>query len=92
MRYAVLTAAELRLLNVLLERGVFPDPPASIIRLDLATTAPADTKSRGFPHLRERIPEIIAISRPVGGFLAHGSIAELLSLLARPPGRDPTTG
>ncbi len=92
MRYAVLTTAELRLLDVLLERGVFPDPPASIIRLDIAATARADTKRRGFPHLRERIPEIMAISRPVGGFLAHGSIAELLSLMARPPGRDPTTG
>ena len=79
------------MLDVLLERGVFPDPPASIIRLDLATTARDNTKRRGFPHLRERIPEIMAISRPAGGFQAHGSIAELLSLLARPPRRDPTT-
>ncbi len=90
MRYAVLTTAELRLLDVLLERGVFPNPPASIIRLDIAAPARGDANRRGFPHLRERIPEIMAISRPVGGFLAHGSISELLSLLARPPGRDPT--
>ena len=91
MRYAVLTTTELRLLDVLLERGVFPDPPASIIRLDIAATARGDTKRRGFAHLRERIPEIMAISRPLGAFLAHGSISELLSLLTRPPGRDPTT-
>jgi len=91
MSFAVLTTTELRLLDVLLERGVFPDPPVSIVRLDVAATARGDTKRRGFPHLRERIPEIMAISRPVGGLLAHGSISELLSLLARPPGRDPTT-
>ena len=92
MIFAVLTTAELRLIDVLLERGVFPDPPVSIIRLDLAETARGDTTRRGFPHLRARIPEIVASSRPVGGFLAHGSIAALLRLLARPPGRDPTTG
>jgi hypothetical protein len=91
MRYAVLTTAELRLVDMLLERGVFPDPPASIIRLDIAASARADTKRRSFPHLRQRIPEIMGISLPLGGFLAHGSISELLTLLARPPGRDPTT-
>ena len=91
MSFAVLTTTELRLLDVLLERGVFPDPPASITRRDISVTARGDTNRRGFPHLRERIPGIMAISRPVGGFPAHGSIAELLSLLARPPGRDPTT-
>lgn len=91
MSFAVLTITELRLLDVLLARGIFPDPPASITRLDITVTARGDTKHRGFPHLRERIPEIMAISRPAGGFQAHGSIAELLSLLARPPRRDPTT-
>jgi hypothetical protein len=91
MRYAVLTTAELRLLDVLLERDVFPDLPASIIRRDLATAARTDTTRRSFPHLRERIPAIMAISRPIGGVLAHGSVSELLSVLARPPGRDPTT-
>ena len=79
MRYAVLTTAELRLLDVLLERGVFPDPPASIIRQDIAATGRVDPKRRGFLHLRARIPGILAISRPVGGLLAHGSISELLS-------------
>jgi hypothetical protein len=91
MSFAVLTTTELRLLDVLLERGVFPAPPASITRLDIATTARGDTNPRGFSHLRERIPEIITISSPVGDVLAHGSISELLSLLARPPGQDPTT-
>ena len=91
MSFAVLTTTELRLLDVLLERGVFPDPPASITRRDISVTARGDTNRRGFPHPRERIPGIMAISRPVGGFPAHGSISELLSLLARPPGRDPTT-
>ena len=91
MSFAVLTATELRLLDVLLEHGVFPDPPASITRLDIAVTARGDPNRRGFLHLRERIPAIITISSPVGGVLAHGSIAALLSLLARPPGRDPTT-
>jgi hypothetical protein len=89
MKYAVLTPAELRLLDVLLERGVFPDPPASIMRRDVAATAPADARPRGFPHLRQRIPGMMAISRPLGGVVAHGSLAELLNLLARPSGRDP---
>jgi hypothetical protein len=88
MRYALLSDAELRLLDVLLERGVFRDPPASIIRMDIATTASGDP--RAFPHLRQRIPAVMAISRPVGGVLAQGSIAELLHLLARSPLRDPT--
>lgn len=88
MRYAVLTTAELRLLDVLLERGAFPDPPASITRLDLATAA-TDTQPRSFPHLRARMPDIMAIRRPLGGVVAHGSISELPSLLARPPRRVP---
>ena len=90
MSFAVLTTTELRLVDVLLARGVFPAPPASITRLDIAVTAGGDTNRRGFSHLRERIPEIITISSPVGSVLAHGSISELLSLLARPR-RDPTT-
>jgi hypothetical protein len=90
MRYAVLPTAELRLLDLLLERGVFPDLPASIIRLDIATTAGTDTPRRSFQQLRDRVPEMMAISRPLGGFLAHGSMAELLRLLARPPARTPT--
>ena len=88
MKFAVLTAAELRLVDVLLQRGVFPDPPASIIRRDLRAAAPADTTPRGFPHLRQRIPEIMAMSGPVGGNLVHGSMSELLRILARSPGRD----
>ena len=91
MKFAVLTTAELRLVDVLLERGVFSDPPVSVLRRDIAVTARGDTSRRGFSHLRERIPGIITISSPVGGVLAHGAISELLSLLARPPGRGPTT-
>jgi hypothetical protein len=90
MTFAVLTAAELRLVDVLLARGVFPDPPVSVLRSDIAAMAPADTTRRGFPHLRERIPQIIAITRPVGGVLVQGSIAELVRLWALPPDRDPT--
>lgn len=91
MRFAGLTNAELRLLDVLLERGVFPDLPASIVQLSVAQPADADTTQRAYPHLRERIPPIMAISRPVGDLLAHGSVSELLSLLARPLRREPTT-
>jgi hypothetical protein len=91
MTFAVLTAAELRLVDVLLARGVFPDPPLSVLRSDIAAMAPADSKRPAFPHLRVRIPQIMAIGRPVGGFLVQGSIAELLRLWALPPDRDPTT-
>ncbi len=91
MKFAVLTTAELRLIDVLLERGVFPDPPASVFRLDLVPMSHADTERRSFPHLRERVPQVMSISHPVGRFLAHGSIAELVRLWALPPGRDPTT-
>jgi hypothetical protein len=91
MTFAVLTAAELRLVDVLLARGVFPDPPVSVVRSDIAAMAPAGTTRRAFPHLRARMPQITAISRPVGDILAQGSIAELVRLWALPPDRDPTT-
>jgi len=91
MKFAVLTTAELHLVDVLLARGVFPDPPVSVLRSDIAATAPADTTRRAFPHLRARIPQIMAISRPVGSLLVQGSIAELVRLWALPPDRDPTT-
>ncbi|MGH7787878.1 MAG: hypothetical protein ACRERC_13470 [Candidatus Binatia bacterium] len=90
MTFAVLTAAELRLVDVLLARGVFPHPPVSVFRSDIAAMAPADTTRPAFPHLRARLPQIMAIARPVGGVLAQGSIAELVRLWALPPDRDPT--
>jgi hypothetical protein len=91
MKFAVLTAAELRLVDVLLARGVFPDPPVSVFRSDIAAMAPAGTKPRAFPHLRARLPQIMAISHLVGGVLVQGSIAELVRVWTLPPDRDPTT-
>ncbi len=91
MKFAMLTAAELRLVEVLLERGVFPDPPESIVRLDIPAAARADTTRQAFPGLRARVPTVMAICRPLGSIVTHGSIAELSRILARPPGRDPIT-
>ena len=95
MADALLTAAELRLVDLMLASNALGDVPASVVRRDLPVADPAGDPAAGperFAALRSRLPALAALAAPCGAFTLQGSIAELLDVRARPPagaGRAP---
>lgn len=80
-RYDTVTAAELRLIDMLLASGTMEVTPHSVpVEFPPGTAAPIGP---WFPQLRRWVPELQALARPAGGRLQHGSMTELLAICER---------